>query len=90
MILAQAAQHNGLLTIPQKYGVEHNLVTRLRGLGLSMQEAVDRARTMLDECFIKWHKARAEIPSWGGIIDENVLRLLGVYRDVALGTLHWR
>lgn len=55
-----------------------------------MQEAIDKVGEMLDDCFVKWHKGKANIPSWGRTLDEHVLKLLDVYRDVALGTLYWR
>lgn len=79
-----------MLTGTQKYSVEHNIVTRLRDQGLTMQEAVDEVGRRLERCFVKWHTAHAEIPSWGDAIDAQVPRLIDVYRDVALGCLHWR
>lgn len=57
---------------------------------MSMQEAVDEVGRMLEKCFDKWHKARASIPSWGEDTDEQVRKLLNVFRDVTLGCLYWR
>jgi hypothetical protein len=74
----------------QEYGVEHNIVTRLRALGSSMQEAVDRVSEMLNDCYRRWYRALAELPVWGYKIDRQVLKLLDGYRDVAMGTLYWR
>jgi hypothetical protein len=70
--------------------VEHNIATRLRDHGMSMQEAIDKVGQMLDDCFKKWHENRARIPSWGDKIDEHVVKLLDVWRDVGLGALYWR
>lgn len=78
------------LTNVQKNGVEHNIVLRLCDLGLTMQEAVDKVGELLRDSFEKWHTSRAQIPSWGGLIDENVHKLLNVYRNLALGSLYWR
>ncbi|ETS80849.1 hypothetical protein PFICI_08378 [Pestalotiopsis fici W106-1] len=83
--------HNDLLSVRNdlKNGVEHNIVIRLCDVGLTMQEAVDRVGEMLQGCFEKWHTSRAQIPSWDGLIDQNVHKLLNVYRDLALGSLYW-
>ncbi|KAK6214577.1 hypothetical protein LQW54_004299 [Pestalotiopsis sp. IQ-011] len=72
-----------------EYGVEHNLITRLKNLGLSLQAAVDVVSDRLDDCYHRWYKALAEVPIYGSPIDKQVLALLQGFMDVAIGTLHW-
>lgn len=78
-------------TPPQKFNVEHNIVTRLRRLGLTMQEAVNKVGVMLDDCYEQWRQGLQGLPS---DLDQDtanhVSKLLEGYRNVAIGTLYWR
>lgn len=74
----------------QKYGVEHNIVTRLQRLGLTMQEAVTQVGGMLDGCYEQWHQALDNLPEMDEDTAKQVSRLLEGYRNVAIGTLYWR
>ena len=58
--------------------------------GLSIQLAVDRIGTMIDECYKRWYIALAEMPVLGEEKDRQVLKFADACRDVALGNLHWR
>lgn len=58
--------------------------------GLSMQLAVSRIGTMLDECYKRWYIALANMPILGEEIDRQVLKFADACRNVALGNLYWR
>lgn len=58
--------------------------------GLSTQQAMDAVGLMIGNCYQRWYRALANMPVWGEKIDREVLRFVGVCRDVALGNLHWR
>ncbi|KAK7702856.1 hypothetical protein SLS64_009467 [Diaporthe eres] len=70
-------------------GVDHNLISLLMEQGRSMQEAVDKAGHMIEDCYRRWYLALAELPLWGEAVDHEVLRFVGACRNVALGSLHW-
>ncbi|KAK0642986.1 isoprenoid synthase domain-containing protein [Cercophora newfieldiana] len=57
--------------------------------GLSAQQAMDEVGVMMDNCYQRWYRALATMPVWGEKIDREVLRFVGICRDVALGNLHW-
>lgn len=71
-------------------GVDHNLISLLMEQGRSMQEAVDKAGRMIEDCYRRWYLALAELPLWGEVVDHEVLRFVNACRNVALGSLHWR
>ena len=58
--------------------------------GLSIQLAVNRIGTMLDECYKRWYIALANMPVLGEETDRQVLKFADACRDVALGNLYWR
>ncbi|KAI1107633.1 Presilphiperfolan-8-beta-ol synthase [Jackrogersella minutella] len=70
-------------------GVEHNLISLLMKQGMSLQQAVDKIGTMIDNCYKRWYTTLAEIPSYGEEIDRQVLLFIEVCRYLALGNLHW-
>ncbi|KAM0803199.1 Presilphiperfolan-8-beta-ol synthase [Usnea florida] len=70
-------------------GVDHNLITLLKKQGLSIQLAVNRIGSMLDECYKRWYIALANMPILGEEMDRQVLKFADACRDVALGNLYW-
>ncbi|KAK3343688.1 isoprenoid synthase domain-containing protein [Lasiosphaeria hispida] len=75
----------------QVMGVDFNIINVLQRTegGMSIQQALDRISTMLDDCYQRWYRALAGMPIWGKETDYQVLRYIDICRDVALGCLHW-
>ncbi|KAK4228684.1 isoprenoid synthase domain-containing protein [Podospora fimiseda] len=75
----------------QLTGVNFNIIKVLQQTdgGLSVQQAMDKASVMLDDCYRRWYLALAEMPIWGEEKDSQVLRYIDICRNVALGCLHW-
>ena len=58
--------------------------------GLTTQQAVDKAGTMIDGCYKRWFNAPATMPVWGEEVDRQVWKFVEACRNVALGNLYWR
>ncbi|KAJ6263860.1 (+)-eremophilene synthase [Drechslerella dactyloides] len=71
------------------FGTEANLIIVLMKQGNSLQEAMNRADEMLDECYKTWDNAFQAMPKWGEEIDRQVLQLVEAYRVLALGNIDW-
>ncbi|KAI1770094.1 isoprenoid synthase domain-containing protein [Hypoxylon cercidicola] len=83
--------HNDTLSYKKDVasGVDHNLILVLRSQGYSIHEAMDCVDAMLQDYYKRWYIALANMPIWGEEIDRQVLRYVDIYRNIALGGLHW-
>ncbi|KAH8668900.1 isoprenoid synthase domain-containing protein [Xylariales sp. PMI_506] len=70
-------------------GEKLNLVNVIRAQGYTLQEALDETGRMVNNCYVRWYKALAELPCYGQTIDREILRYLDGIRNVALGSLIW-
>ncbi|KAK7978093.1 isoprenoid synthase domain-containing protein [Apiospora saccharicola] len=72
-----------------KQGEELSVIGVLQAQGWSLQSALDEAGRMLDACYQRWSSAVAALPSWGSVLDRQVLEYLDGLRNIALGSLLW-
>jgi hypothetical protein len=72
-------------------GVDFNLISLLvTKERLSVQEAMDRIRDMINDCYRQWYLALADLPTYGEQIDREVMRFVEICRAMAHGNLYWR
>lgn len=72
-------------------GTDNNLISLLMEKdNLTIQEALDKIGSMVNECYRRWYLALAELPSYGEKIDREVIKFLEVCRTMAHGNLNWR
>ncbi|KAK7998523.1 terpenoid synthase [Apiospora marii] len=72
-----------------KQGEELSVIGILQAQGWSLQSAMNEAGRMLDACYQRWSSAVAAMPSWGSVLDQQVLEYLDGLRNIALGSLLW-
>ncbi|KAK8134482.1 hypothetical protein PG984_006494 [Apiospora sp. TS-2023a] len=77
------------VAIDLKQGEELSVIGILQAQGWSLQSALDEAGRMLDACYQRWSSAVAAMPSWGSVLDRQVLEYLDGLRNIALGSLLW-
>ncbi|KAK1252116.1 hypothetical protein MKX08_003303 [Trichoderma sp. CBMAI-0020] len=83
--------HNDIVSYKKdvKSGVEHNFITVLNKSGYSIQEAMDRAGELQNECYHRWYNALANMPVWGELVDREVLKFIQACHTFPLGDLLW-
>ncbi|KAK8077969.1 hypothetical protein PG996_004139 [Apiospora saccharicola] len=89
--LTDFARDNDILSYKKdmKQGEELSVIGVLQAQGWSLQSALDEAGRMLDACYQRWSSAVAALPSWGSVLDRQVLEYLDGLRNIALGSLLW-
>lgn len=72
-------------------GGDHNLISLLMERDhLTIQEAMDRIGSMVNECYRRWYLALADLPPYGEKIDREVMKFVEICRAMAQGNLYWR
>lgn len=72
-------------------GGDHNLISLLMERDhLTIQEAMDKIGSMVNECYRRWYLALADLPPYGEKIDREVMKFVEICRAMAQGNLYWR
>jgi 5-epi-alpha-selinene synthase len=83
---------NDIISLPKEVqlGEVHNLVVILhRRMGLSLQEAVERAAEMYDTQLQRFTELESQLPSFSKTVDANIETFVGVLRTRMRGNLDW-
>lgn len=83
--------HNDLLSYrkEESEGVPHNLVAVARMHGMSAQEAFDHIGGLITVRHQRLETTIAQLPSWGAVVDREVLRYVQAIKDVVKANLYW-
>ncbi|TFK67853.1 terpenoid synthase [Pluteus cervinus] len=77
-------------SVEQSKGHTHNMISVVMNQeGLDLQSAVDFVGRLCKESIDRFNQDRANVPSWGPKIDEEVSIYVNGLADWIVGSLHW-
>ncbi|KAJ5900032.1 hypothetical protein N7495_004776 [Penicillium taxi] len=74
----------------QALGESHNIVGLFRQSGLSPQDALLQANSLIRQRYHEWYRSLAYLPSFGEKVDRDIQKYIEGVQNVVLANIHWR